>query len=267
MIPPRFADWLRVQAFNLWFFVFAFVCALGAWVPARLGWPGGTRAVLAWWTRRVRGAVRVILRGTIELRGAERLPPGGPGLIVSKHQSELDAILFFALYPDLGAVVMAELARYPFVGRILAALDMIAVAVDSGPQGRTAAVIAGAQRLRGQGRPVLIYPEGTLMSLGAKERYRTGVFRIYQALGEPVTPAALSLGTIWPRREWTKHVGQTGAVEFLDPLPPGLDEATFMAEIEMRIEAATMALIREHAGGAVLAAAEERHARGAANDD
>lgn len=266
MSRPGSADWLRVQVFNVWFYAFAFCCALVAWVPARLGRPAATRAVLAWWTRRVCGAVRVILCGTIEVRGRERLPEGGPALIVSKHQSELDAILFFALYPDLGAVVMQELERYPFVGPVLSALDMVAVAVDSGPQGRTAAVIQGVQRLRSAGRPVLIYPEGTLMSLGAKERYRTGAFRIYQALDLPVTPVALSLGAIWPRREWTKQVGRTGALEFLDTLPPGLDEATFMAEIERRIEAATMALIREHADGPALAAAEDRYARGAAND-
>lgn len=258
--------WIRVQAFNLAFFGLAFIAAVVAWVCAKLGLKTGARGAVAWWTRAVVAMVRTILGGTVEVLGRENLPPGGPQLIVSKHQSELDAILFFSLYPDLGAVVMQELERYPFVGPVLKALDMIAVSVDNGPQGRTAMVIAGAQRLRAAGRPVLIYPEGTLMSLGAKERYRTGAFRIYQATGATVTPAALSLGTIWPRREWRKHVGQTGAVEFLPPLPPGLDEATFMAEIETRIEAATMTLIRRHAKGAALAAAEDRFARGAANE-
>jgi 1-acyl-sn-glycerol-3-phosphate acyltransferase len=258
--------WIRVQAFNLAFFALAFVAAVCAWVCARLGLKAGVRAAVAVWTRTVVGMVRTVLGGNVEVLGRENLPPGGPQLIVSKHQSELDAILFFSLYPDLGAVVMQELERYPFVGPVLKALDMIAVSVDNGPQGRTAMVIAGAQRLRAAGRPVLIYPEGTLMSLGAKERYRTGAYRIYQATGATVTPAALSLGTIWPRREWRKHVGQTGAVEFLPPLPPGLDEATFMAEIESRIEAATMRLIRRHAHGAALAAAEDRFARGAANE-
>ena len=259
--------WLRVQIFNLWFFAFAFLCALVAWLCARAGSQAATRAVLAFWARRVCGAVRVILGGTIEVRGREHLPPGGPRLIVAKHQSELDAILLFALFPNLGAVVMQELERYPFVGPILASLDMIAVAVDNGPQGKTAAVIDGARRLRALGRPVLIYPEGTLMQLGAKERYRTGAYRLYAATGETVTPVALSLGAIWPRREWTKRLGTTGALEFLPPLPAGLDEPTFMAEIESRIETATMALIREHATPDDLAAAERRHALGAANDD
>ena len=40
-----------------------------------------------------------------------------------------------------------------------------------------------------------------------------------------------------------------------------------MAALESRIETATMALIRLHADAADLAAAEDRFARGAANED
>ncbi len=258
---------MRSLAFNLFFYAFTFVIALLCWFCALIGQPRAVRAVLGWWGRRVRGAVEILLSARVLVLGPERLPPGGPRLIVSKHQSELDAILFFALFPSMGAVVMKELERYPFVGRILASLDMIAVAVDSGPQGRTAAVVAGATRLLAQGRPVLIYPEGTLMSLGAKERYRTGAWRIYAASGVAVTPVALSLGAIWPRREWEKRTGRTGALAFLDPIEPGLEEAAFMRTLESRIETATMDLIRQHADGQDRAAAEDRFARGAANED
>jgi 1-acyl-sn-glycerol-3-phosphate acyltransferase len=258
---------MRSLVFNLLFYPLSLACAMAAAAAAPL-WEGrGVRAALGWWTRRVRGLVRHVLRGTIEVRGLERLPEGGPQLIVAKHQSELDAILLFSLFPQFTAVVMQELERYPFVGRIIKALDMIAVSVDNGPQGRTRAVVAGAVRALDEGRPVLIYPEGTLMSLGARERYRTGAWRIYAASGATVTPVALSLGAIWPRREWRKRIGRTGALEFLEPIAPGLDQETFMAEIERRIETATMALIRAHAAPADLAAAEDRFARGAANDD
>jgi len=258
---------VRALVFNLTFYAFTFCVALVCWVCALLGRPGAVRATLGWWGRRVRAMVETVLGARVLVLGAQRLPPGGPQLIVSKHQSELDAILFFALFPNMGAVVMQELEKYPFVGRILASLDMISVSVDNGPQGRTAAVVSGAARLLAQGRPVLIYPEGTLMSLGAKERYRTGAARIYAASSAVVTPVALSLGAIWPRREWRKRTGRAGALEFLDPIAPGLDEAAFMATLEGRIETATMALIRQHAGADDLAVAEDRFARGAANED
>jgi len=78
---------------------------------------------------------------------------------------------------------------------------------------------------------------------------------------------ASSLGVIWPRREWVKHAHQSAAIEVLPAVAPGLELDAFMAEVEERIETATMRLIREHAKGEVLAAAEDRHARGAANED
>ena len=253
---------MRSLLFNLLFYPLSFLSAMAAWAAARTIGGAGVRAVVAWWTLRVRALVRLVLGGTIELRGRARLPEGGAQLIVAKHQSELDAILLFSLFPNLCAVVMRELERYPFVGVIIRALDMIAVSVDNGPQGRTAAVVAGATKALQEGRPVLIYPEGTLMSLGARERYRAGAWRIYAAAGATVTPVALSVGAIWPRREWRKRAGRRGALEFLDPIEPGLDQETFMALLEERIETASMALIREHADGADLAAAERRYAAG-----
>jgi 1-acyl-sn-glycerol-3-phosphate acyltransferase len=102
------------------------------------------------------------------------------------------------------------------------------------------------------------------MRLGARERYKSGAGRIYAATGCVATPVALSLGAIWPRREWDKRVGRTGALEFLDPVPPGLDQETFMRVIEERVETATMRLIREHATGDDLADAERRFAAGEA---
>jgi 1-acyl-sn-glycerol-3-phosphate acyltransferase len=121
--------------------------------------------------------------------------------------------------------------------------------------------------MKAAGRPMVIFPEATLMSLGAKDRYRKGAFHMYQAMGVEAVPVASSLGVIWPRREWRKHAHQTAAIEVLPAVPPGLGLDAFMDEIESRIEGATMRLIREHARGAVLAAAEGRHIRGAANED
>ncbi|MFN3613935.1 MAG: lysophospholipid acyltransferase family protein [Rubrimonas sp.] len=258
---------MRVWLFNLWFYAFTFVCAGLLWVGCFVLPQTAVRAFIAWWSRRVVGAVRLILRGDPQVLGLERLPPGGPRIIAAKHQSELDAIMLFGLFPHCGAVVMKELENYPFIGRIIAKLELIAVSVKEGPQGRSQAVVQGAAAVLAQGRPVLIYPEATLMSLGARERYRSGVWRIYAASGQPVTPVAQSLGAIWPRREWRKRVGRTGAIAFLDPIQPGLDQAEFMAQLEARIEDATMSLIRAHADGADLAAAEDRFARRAANED
>ncbi len=258
---------MRSLIFNLFFYGFTFVTALVCYVVARVSTRERLWRVLGFWGRTVVGAIRLILDAKIELRGLENLPPDGPKLVVAKHQSELDAILLASVIPHLGAVAMRELERYPLFGPILRKLDLVLVAVSGERQGRTSEVIEGALRMHAEGRPMIIFPEATLMSLGAKERYRKGVGHIYQAMGVDAVLVASSLGVIWPRREWNKHAHQSAAIEVLAPIPAGLDIDTFMAEAEARIETATMLLIREHAKGEVLAAAEDRHARGAANED
>lgn len=257
---------MRATIFNLWFYGFGLVMALIGYGIARFSSQAHLQRHLKRWADTVLWSVRVILKGRIEIRGRERWPGGErPLLIVSKHQSELDVILFVSLFPDLSAVAMKELENYPFFGTMMRKVDLVLVAIEAGPQGRTQQVVEGAARIRAQGRPMIIYPEGELMGLGAKERYRKGAAHIYTALDVPVVPVALSLGTIWPRRQWKKHVGQTGAMEFLEPIAPGLPFDDFMAEVERRIEQGTMRLIREHAKGRVLAEAEDRHARGINN--
>ncbi len=258
---------MRSLLFNLFFYGFTGLVAVGAWAVARFGSREGLQGVIGFWGRAVRAAVALILESRVEVRGLGNLPEGGTWLLVCKHQSELDAVMLASLIPHSGAVAMQELENYPLFGPVLRRLGFVLVSVSGPRQNMTAQVVQGAQRIFAEGRPLVIFPEATLMSLGARERYRKGIGHIYTTCDVPVVPVASCLGVIWPRREWTKHPRQTAAIEVLEPIPPGLGMERFMELIEERIETATMRLIREHAKGAVLAAAEDRHARGVANED
>jgi 1-acyl-sn-glycerol-3-phosphate acyltransferase len=256
---------IRSTVFNIIFYGFTFFVAMTAWVLCKLT----TRQVIwRWmnvWGRTTMWMVRWILGAKIEVRGREHLDLSRPQVIVAKHQSELDIVMLGALMWDISAVAMEELTKLPFFGTILRKLDVVLIAVDSGPQGRTQQAIDGAQRMKAQGRTMVIYPEGELMQLGARERYRRGAAHIYGAMEVEAVPVANSLGAIWPQRRWRKNPGATGAMEFLPPIPPGLPADAFMATIEEQIETGTMALIEEHAGGAELEAARERYRLGLNN--
>jgi 1-acyl-sn-glycerol-3-phosphate acyltransferase len=67
----------------------------------------------------------------------------------------------------------------------------------------------------------------------------------------PCLPVALNSGLYWPRRAFRRNPG-TIVVEFLDPIAPGLDSATFFKRVQNDIETATARLIAE--GQAELAA-------------
>jgi len=258
---------MRSTIFNLYFYTLTFFVALACWVLAKVSTRQAMWRVINWWGPAVLWGVRVILKGTVEIRGREHLATDRPQMIVSKHQSELDIVMLGVLFTNIGAVAMQELQRYLFFGTILRKLDLVLVKVDGDRQGRTRQAVEGAARMKAEGRTMVIYPEGTLMSLGAKERYRTGAGHIYVETAYEAVPVATSVGVIWPRREWRKNVGQKGIIEFMEPIRPGLALDEFMAEIEERIETRTMELIRECAPGEMLAKAEDRHRRGVSNED
>lgn len=257
---------MRSTIFNLVFYVGTALLAASAYLVSFI-LPG--KAMRGWiytWGTCGRWGVRHILNGTVEVRGRENLPTDQPLLIAAKHQSELDVLVTVSEFPDMTTVAMKTLEKTPFFGRIIRQLGYIMVDLSI-PANRTQQVIDGARVAYDTGRPIVIYPEGTLMNLGAKERYRAGIWHIYNDLGIKVTPVAMSLGVIWPRRDKIKHYGKTGVYEFLPPIEPGLDQKTFMAQLEETIESNTMRLIEEHATGDILTAARDRYKRGVANED
>ena len=70
----------------------------------------------------------------------------------------------------------------------------------------------------------------------------TGVGQIYANSGVPCLPVALNSGLFWPRRTFMRYPG-TLVVEFLDPLPAGLNRKEFIVRISTVIEAATDRLV------------------------
>ncbi|MEM9724097.1 MAG: 1-acyl-sn-glycerol-3-phosphate acyltransferase [Pseudomonadota bacterium] len=259
---------MRSLIFNVAFFSGTFVYALVIIIAASFSGQATLQGLLHRHARFLMLIVRTILGARIEIRGRERFGPGEkPLLVVSKHQSELDAFMQFYAYPETAAVAMQQLANYPLIGPAIRKLGFIIVDVEGGKTNQLNSVVEGSRQVMAEGRPVLIYPEGELMRLGSRQRYRTGVYHIYKGTGQPATPVALCPGLVWPQRRWTKHYGQTAVYEYLEPIPPGLDQDTFMAELERRIEEGTMRLIREHGDPEVVAQAEERHAKGLTNDD
>jgi 1-acyl-sn-glycerol-3-phosphate acyltransferase len=94
------------------------------------------------------------------------------------------------------------------------------------------------------GRQLIIFPEGTRRPPGAEPRYKFGVAQLYAEIGVPCVPVALNSGLFWPRRAFRRLPG-TIVVEFLDPIPPGLDKSAFFERLQHEIETATARLLAE----------------------
>ncbi len=234
---------MRNFLFQALYWITSIVVALFAlpllFIPGRkllMHWLQLYAKTMVFWMRTIAGI-------KVATRGLEHVPDG-PCIIAAKHQSWGDGYATFSKLHDLAIVTGDHLEKIPLVGFILRKMDAVVVDSCGGASSRDRLVDVELARARDAARKVLIYPEGHLAPVGYHYRYKKGIFHMYEAYGCPVIPVATNLGLFWPGDKWTLTPGDA-VIEFLDPIPPGLDKASFMAELEERIESASIALLPE----------------------
>ncbi len=235
---------LRSRVFNGAFLAYTFLFVLAVY-PLLL-WPGRRPLARAMkcYARGVLWLMRQLAGICIEIRGRENLPARGAYILASKHQSEADGLIQMALIDDVAFVAMKEVGKYPLVGPVLRKLEMVLVDTDGGARERST-LAKGGHNAANAGRPILIYPEGTLMKVGDRGRYRAGVYHLATELGLPVIPVATDIGRCWDRRQKTKRPG-TATVAFLPAMRADQDKRAFMAALEETIEAEGARLAAQH---------------------
>ena len=239
-------SWARALAFNLAFF--AWTAVLGtAGLPFLLTPRAVTMRFSRFWAASVLVLLRLIVGLSHEVRGLDRLPPGGC-IIAMKHQSAWDALILPVVLGDPAVVVKRELLLLPFYGWYALRAGSIAIDRKAGA-GALRRMLARARPVAAAGRPIVIFPEGTRVAPGERKPYQPGAAALYQALALPLVPAAVNSGLYWGRRSFLKRKGRI-VLEFLEPIPPGRTRPRLMAELERRVETATAALLREGQGGA-----------------
>lgn len=161
--------------------------------------------------------------------------PDGPFLIAVKHQAMVEAVdtLRFARSPVV--VMKRELSRLPLWGKAARAYGVIGVDRDAGATALRDMMVEAKKAVAG-GRPVIIFPEGTRVPLGAAPPLQSGFAGLYRILKLPVVPIALDSAAVWPRG-FIKHPG-TIRFKVGETIPPGLKRE----EVEARVHAAINAL-------------------------
>ncbi|WP_339830018.1 lysophospholipid acyltransferase family protein [uncultured Parvibaculum sp.] len=233
--------WLRSAAFNVTFYAMSVVAVIGA-TPAFMLPRRCTRAAIRWWSRTTLHLLRLLAGTSYEIRG--KLPEGAV-LVASKHQSMWDTIAMTAILDCPAMVLKRELLWIPFYGWYAQKARMIAIDRGAGSQAIRRLIAQGKAALA-ERRPIVIFPEGTRSAPGSKLDYKPGVAALYRQLDVPCIPAAVNSGLFWGRRGFLRHPG-TIVIEFLEPIPAGLDRKSFMTTLEGRIEQAAARLAAEAA--------------------
>ncbi|WP_157216534.1 lysophospholipid acyltransferase family protein [Flavisphingomonas formosensis] len=150
----------------------------------------------------------------------EGIIPKGPVLYAVKHQAAYETLELVVLLGNPAAVVKKELTDIPLWG--WAAKRYGVIPIDrSRKAAALRAMLRAAQQAVHEGRPLMLFPEGTRVPPGLKPPIRAGFAGLYQLLGLPVVPVAVDSGRVWPRRGFVKRPGII-TFRFGEPIPPGL---------------------------------------------
>ena len=221
----------RALLFNLLFYGSTLIHCVAVVAVSPIG-SGPVQSVVHSWSRSHYWLVRRVMAIRFEWDGA--IPPG-PHLIAVKHESMVEAIdtLRFADTPVV--VLKRELSTIPLFGWVARRYGVIPVDRHAGAKALRELIALGKQAIA-DGRPVLIFPEGTRVPRGEQPPLRAGFAGLYRVLNLPVVPIALDSGRVWPRG----FLKRRGAIRFKvgKTLPPGLPRE----EIEARVHAAINAL-------------------------
>lgn len=189
------------------------------------------RWVVSEWSHWHRLCCRALLGIRVELEN----PVFRPGVLYAiRHEAFFEAIDMPWLFENPVVFAKAELLRIPGWGKAGARFGLIGVDREGGARAlRT--MLTEARRRIAEGRPLIIFPEGTRLRHGEQRPLQAGFAGIYKLLGLPVIPVAVDSGPLY-HRQW-KRSG-TIRYRFGEEIPPGLPRE----EIEARVEAAINAL-------------------------
>ncbi len=234
---------MRSVLFSVAYWMFSILYVLVT-LPALI-LPGDkvVRALILSYVKSMRWSLRVFAGVSHEIRGRENLPEG-PFVIAAKHQSWGDGYLIYPEIENIAFVTGDHLEKFPFVGKILQKLGAIVIDTCGGGERKAASLAEGLERIRQDGRRILIYPEGHLAPVDYHFKYKAGVWHMASGMNVPVVPVATNIGLYWSQEDHQKKPG-TAIVEFLPAMEAHENKSLFMSELTQTIEAATARLVAE----------------------
>ena len=163
------------------------ILGLALWPLALLLPEGRALRIASRWAARLG---LFLARCSLSIEGREHLTGGIPSLLVSNHQSYIDALVLLALLPrEFAFVAKREVLRWPLVGTFVRRAHHLTVDRSSAKDGVSTA--SNVARALESGEWVLIFPEATFTSASGLRPFRLGAFKTAVDTDSPIVPVAL----------------------------------------------------------------------------
>lgn len=175
---------------------------------------------------------RLILGIRAEVRGEIR---NEPLLYVFKHESMFETIDLLRIFEKPVVIAKKELLVIPLWGRIATKHGLLGIDRDGGGAAMRQ-IIKQAKKAIKEGRPIIIFAEGSRARHGERPELQTGFTGIYKLLGLPLVPVAINSGIISPRDTFVQKSGVI-TYEIQPEIEPGLDRDEIRDRVHKAINA------------------------------
>ncbi len=226
---------LRSTVFALGSFVFTVVygiLSLLLWVvPARL-----RHKITISWCWVVIYWLRLICGVRFHIIGRQHLTQGDkPKVVLSKHQSTWETLMLQGLCWPASTVLKKELLRIPFFGWGLRGLQPIAIDRSNPREALKQVKREGVKRLQ-SGLNLLLFPEGTRVAPGKKNRYARSGPEIAMAAEVDIIPVAVNAGHCWRINSLLRYPGLITVIIGEPIATQGRTSKELITEVENWIE-------------------------------
>lgn len=220
---------VRSLLFYLLFYGFSAVLTVVSVLAIPFG-RGALRRVVALWGTWHRWCVQNLLGIRIVVEGQV---PDEPILVAVKHESFFEAIDMPRMFSFPAVFAKRELFLIPGWGLSAKVYGLIPVARDKGARALRE-MIATARERSEEGRPLVIFPEGTRVEHGEEPALQSGFAGLYKLLGLPVVPVAVNSGP-----SYHGVVKQPGTITYKvgEMVPAGLPRKEMEARVHEAINA------------------------------
>ena len=225
-------NFVRSLLFYAVFYTGSLFFVLGA-IVALIGSQNLLQVCAHGWARFHNRCARLFLGITVKRVGALTEKPV---IYAMKHESMFETIEILNIFDRPAVVAKRELGKVPLWGYVAREYGMIFVDRTGGAK-TLRTMLKSVRMYLAEGRPIIIFPEGTRVPHGQRPALQAGFAGLYKIARLPVVPIAMNSGLVSARNSFVK---KTGTVTFLvgEEIPAGLDRA----DVEARVHAAINAL-------------------------
>lgn len=136
---------------------------------------------------------------SIRVGGRGNVPLSGPVLLIANHLSYFDPIMVgLGTRRHLSYLARKGLFDQPLFGALLRSLNTVPIDQDGFAKEGLQAIL---KQLK-EGRPVLVFPEGSRSADGKLDELRPGIHLLIKRVGAPIVPVGLAgVFEAWPRSQ------------------------------------------------------------------